>query len=121
MIEEVSLSNGLGWSPDGRKFYFIDTPTLGLDVFDFHPDAGTITGRKRLVTFVKGEGRPDGLTVDNDGCVWVAMFLGAQVRRYSPTGRLLATVAISAPQATSCCFGGRDGQDLFITSAAGLL
>jgi sugar lactone lactonase YvrE len=121
MLEEVSLSNGLGWSPCGRKFYFIDTPTLGIDVFDFHPDEGTISGRKRLVTFVKGEGRPDGLAVDGDGCIWVAMFLGAQVRRYSPTGRLLATVEISAPQATSCCFGGRDGQDLFITTAAGLL
>jgi sugar lactone lactonase YvrE len=121
MIEDVALSNGLGWSPDGRKFYYIDTPTLGIDVFDFHPDEGTITDRKRLVTFVKGEGRPDGLTVDNDGCLWVALYMGAQVRRYSPTGRLLATVAISAPQATSCCFGGRDGQDLFITSAAVLL
>ena len=121
MIEDVALSNGLGWSPDGRKFYYIDTPTLGIDVFDFHPDEGTITDRKRLVSFVKGEGRPDGLAVDDDGCLWVALFLGAQVRRYSPTGRLLATVAISAPQATSCCFGGRDGQDLFITSAAGLL
>jgi sugar lactone lactonase YvrE len=121
MIEDVALSNGLGWSPEGRKFYYIDTPTLGIDVFDFHPDEGTITDRKRLVTFVKGEGRPDGLAVDNDGCLWVAMFLGAQVRRYSPTGSLLATVTMSAPQATSCCFGGRDGQDLFITSAAGLL
>lgn len=121
MLEEVSLSNGLGWSPDGRKFYYIDTPTLGIDVFDFHPDEGTITDRKRVVTFIKGEGRPDGLTVDSDGCLWVALFLGAQVRRYSPTGRLLATVAIPAPQATSCCFGGRDGQDLLITSAAGLV
>ncbi len=67
MIEDVALSNGLGWSPGGRKFYYIDTPTLGIDVFDFHPDEGTITDRKRLVTFVKGKGRPDGLNVDNDG------------------------------------------------------
>jgi sugar lactone lactonase YvrE len=121
MVNGVAISNGLGWSMDGRKLYYIDTPTLGIDVFDYHPEDGSIDGRRRLITLLKGEGRPDGLTIDDEGCIWVALFMGGQVRRYSPKGYLLLVVTIPAPQATSCCFGGEDGRDLFITSAAARL
>jgi sugar lactone lactonase YvrE len=118
MLHNVTISNGLDWSPDGSTFYYIDSPTLSVDAFDFDMVRGTISNRRGIATIKFGEGAPDGMTVDREGCLWVAVFTSGEVRRFAPDGALLARVEISAPAVTSCTFGGSDGGDLFITSAA---
>ena len=118
VLEHVGLSNGLEWSPDGKTLYYIDSFTRSVDAFDFDAHSGTIAGRRSIVKIGVGRGGFDGMTVDREGCLWVAVFGPGEVHRYSPAGDLLARVQISAPAATSCAFGGADGADLFITSAS---
>ncbi len=118
ILPTVGLSNGLGWSADGTRMYYIDTPTLGIDVFDVDPADGSVYNRRRLITIEFGGGRPDGLCVDNEGYLWVAVFYSGTVRRYAPDGTPAGVVRISAPLATSCAFGGDDGETLFITSSS---
>jgi len=119
VLDGLALANGLDWSPDGTRFYLIDTLTAGIDVFDFDADSGTIAKRRTLVKIERGAGGANGLTVDETGCLWVALTGGGEVRRYSPQGGLLQRVAISVPGATSCAFGGAHGEELFITSRSG--
>jgi len=119
MLTGVSVSNGLGWSPDGKTMYYVDTKTGGVDAFDHEPGNGEIANRRRLVDIERGW--PDGLTVDAEGCLWVALWDGWAVRRYSPEGKLLDTVELPVQRVTSCAFGGTDLSTLYITSArAGL-
>ncbi|WAZ21500.1 SMP-30/gluconolactonase/LRE family protein [Streptomyces cinnabarinus] len=115
VLDEVTVSNGTGWSPDGRRMYYIDSPTRRVDVFD-HED-GEITNRRPLVRIEDGAGFPDGLTVDADGCVWVALWDGAAVRRYTPAGALDREILLPTPRITACAFGGADLTDLYITTA----
>jgi sugar lactone lactonase YvrE len=112
MVSNVGVSNGLGWSPDGTTMYYIDTQTGGVDAFDHDPSSGAIENRRRLADIDRGW--PDGLTVDADGCLWVALWDGWGIRRYTPDGRLLTTVEIPAQRVTSCAFGGTT---LYITTA----
>ncbi|MGW5614167.1 SMP-30/gluconolactonase/LRE family protein [Streptomyces sp. NPDC003877] len=115
VLDDVTVSNGTGWSPDGRLMYYIDTPTRRIDVFD-HAD-GRVSGRRTLAEIEEGAGFPDGLTVDADGCVWVALWDGAAVRRYTPDGRLDRVVGLPVPRVTACAFGGAGLTDLYITTA----
>lgn len=117
MVAPVTTSNGPAWSPDGRLMYYVDTRTRRIDVFDFDADAGTVSGRRTFVTFTDGPGRPDGVIVDTDGGVWVALWQGAAVQRYRPDGTLDLTVPVPTPCPTKCAFGGVDLGDLYITSA----
>jgi sugar lactone lactonase YvrE len=117
MLEGVTLSNGLDWSPGGETFYYVDSLTRRVDAFDFDPADGTIANRRIVVTFERGV--PNGMAVDREGCLWVAATGGGDVQRYTPDGKLLARVEISTPGATSCAFGGPDGGTLFITSRRG--
>jgi sugar lactone lactonase YvrE len=112
LIENVTISNGTGWSPDDRLVYYVDTPTHRIDLFD--ADGPGIRNRR---VFVEIAGDPDGLTVDADGCVWVALYGGGCVRRYTPDGRLDRTIEVPTPNTTSCCFGGLELRDLYITTA----
>jgi len=121
MVEGVTISNGLGWSPDGATMYYVDTPTLRIDRFDFDADTGDIAGRREFVTIREGGGRPDGLSVDSDGAVWVATWPGYAVHRYLPDGTLDAIVPLPVSNVSSCEFGGHDLRDLFITTAWELL
>lgn len=121
MVEGVSISNGLGWSPDGRTMYYVDTPTLRIDRFDFDPRSGDIEDRREFVTIRHGGGRPDGLTVDSEGAVWVATWPGYAVHRYLPDGTLDAIVPLPVSNVSSCEFGGVDLRDLYITTAWELL
>lgn len=117
ILKNVTLSNGLDWSPDGSTFYYIDSHSLSVDAFDFDPEHGTISNRRTVVTIKRGEGMPDGMTVDSEGCLWVAVLGAGEIRRYAPSGTQLSHIEVSAPAVTSCAFGGPDGADLFITSA----
>ncbi|HEX2133134.1 MAG TPA: SMP-30/gluconolactonase/LRE family protein [Actinophytocola sp.] len=115
VVTGVSVSNGIGWSPDGRTMYYVDTRTGGVDAFDHDPDTGTITGRRRFADVERGW--PDGLTVDAEGGVWVALWDGWGLRRYTPDGRLVVTVELPAQRVTSCAFGGPGLSTLYVTSA----
>ncbi|MFG2962014.1 MULTISPECIES: SMP-30/gluconolactonase/LRE family protein [unclassified Streptomyces] len=115
LLADVTVSNGTGWSPDGRHVYYIDTPTNRVDVFDY--DGELPSNRRPLVTIEEGAGYPDGLTVDADGCVWVALWDGGAVRRYTPTGELDRVITLPTPRTTACAFGGADLTDLYVTTA----
>ncbi len=112
----VTVSNGLEWSPDGSLAYYNDTPSHCIDVFDYASDTG-LTGRRTFVDLTAEQGMPDGLTVDAEGGVWVAMWQGSEVRRYDPAGVLSAVVGVAAHQVTACTFGGAGLDQLFITTS----
>ena len=113
----LSISNGIGWSPDGRTMYLADSGTRRIDAFDFSPTDGSIDGRRTVVQIADSKAAPDGLTVDDEGCIWVALWDGGEVRRYDAGGRLLATVPLPVDRPTSCAFGGPDQATLFVTTA----
>ncbi|MFJ8590397.1 SMP-30/gluconolactonase/LRE family protein [Streptomyces sp. NPDC093598] len=115
VLGDVAVSNGTGWSPDGRLVYYIDSPTRRVDVFD-HAD-GRISGRRTLAEIEESAGFPDGLTVDAEGCVWVALWQGSAVRRYTPDGELDRVIELPVPLVTACAFGGAGLTDLYITTA----
>jgi sugar lactone lactonase YvrE len=117
VLDAVHESNGIDWSPDDRLMYYIDSLERRVDVFDFDLDTGAITGRRPFAHVGEGDVLPDGLTVDADGGVWVALWGGSQVRRYYPDGSLDRVVALPTRQITSCAFGGSDLEDLYVTSA----
>jgi sugar lactone lactonase YvrE len=113
VLDGVTISNGLDWSPDGALAYYNDTATGQVDVFDYSREGG-LTNRR---LFVDTEARPDGLTVDADGGVWVALSNGGAVRRYTPDGVLDAVVELPATKVTACTFGGPRLDMLFITTS----
>jgi sugar lactone lactonase YvrE len=119
MIEGVTESNGLGWSPDGATCYFIDSREVPARIraFAFDADAGTLGPSRDLVVVEPGHGIPDGLVVDEEGCVWVALWGGGAVRRYAPSGELLEHHALPVSQPSCPGFGGKDLGDLYVTSA----
>ncbi|MFE9770591.1 SMP-30/gluconolactonase/LRE family protein [Streptomyces sp. NPDC005931] len=116
-LDDVAVSNGTGWSPDGRLMYYADTPTRRVDVLDHDPDSGRVTGRRTFAVVEDDAGFPDGLTVDADGCVWVALWEGGALRRYTPAGNLDRVVPLPVPRVTACAFGGGDLTDLYVTTA----
>jgi sugar lactone lactonase YvrE len=116
ILTGTTISNGLGWSPSGASFYFIDSPTERIDVFDFDLVTGALENRRPLAA-VEVEGAvPDGLNVDTEGCVWVALHGGWGLNRYSPEGELVAEVRLPVAKITSCCFGGPELGDLYVTT-----
>jgi sugar lactone lactonase YvrE len=117
MVERVTISNGLAWTSDGRTMYYIDTPTRGVDAFDFDPASGEISGRRRVVSIREGAGNPDGMTIDAEEHLLVALWGGGAIHRYAPDGQLVDEIPVPASQVSSCEFGGTDLRDLYITSA----
>jgi sugar lactone lactonase YvrE len=115
-LHSVTISNGVGWSPDARTMYYTDSVTHAIDAFDFDAETGTVRGRRPVIDVP--EGLPDGLCVDEEGAIWVAVYNGGAVHRYAPGGDLTGVVTIPAKLATSCCFGGPDLDILYITSAS---
>ncbi|GAA2003620.1 SMP-30/gluconolactonase/LRE family protein [Nakamurella flavida] len=116
VLTDLTISNGLEWSPDGSLAYFDDTPTGRVALFDYETAAG-LTNRRTFVEIDPDDGHPDGLTVDSEGGVWVALFGGGAVRRYLPDGTLDAVLEVPARQVTACTFGGPDLDQLFITTS----
>lgn len=114
MLRDVTVSNGIEWSPDGSRVYYNDTATFQVAIFDYSPKSGL---SNRRVFADLGDGRPDGLTVDSEGSVWVAVANGGQVRRYLSDGTLDEVVEVPAQKTTACTLGGDDLTRLFITTS----
>jgi sugar lactone lactonase YvrE len=117
MIRDVTISNGLDWRDDRAAMYFIDSPTRSIDVFDFDLTGGNIRNRRPFVSIPRDDGVPDGMTLDAEGFVWVALWGGGAVHRYAPDGRRDMVVRVPTRYPTSCTFGGSDLGDLYITTA----
>jgi sugar lactone lactonase YvrE len=118
VVKGVTVSNGLGWSPDGARMYYVDSPMRRVDVFDYDPAAGQASQRRGFADLTAFDGVPDGLTVDADGYVWVAIWGGGVLRRFAPDGTRDAVVEMPVSQPTSCAFGGPGMSDLYVTSAS---
>jgi sugar lactone lactonase YvrE len=116
VLEHVTISNGLEWSPDGTRAYYNDTPTYRVDVFDYDGEAGLVN-RRPFVRVEHEDGRPDGLTVDAEGGVWVALNHSGTVRRYTTDGVLDAVVEVQPHQVTACTFGGERLDELYMTTS----
>ncbi|WP_226782439.1 SMP-30/gluconolactonase/LRE family protein [Oceaniglobus trochenteri] len=117
MESGIHISNGLGWSPDHRTFYFTDSGIRTIWAYDFDLERGEIANRRAFVTLDEEQGVPDGLCVDAEGGVWVAIWDGWKVCRFNADGTLDREVSVPVPRPTSCCFGGADLKTLFITTA----
>src|SRR5262249_371524 len=113
----LTISNGLAWSPGGEKAYFGDTMTHRIDRFDFAGVEGRLEGRTPFVTIDEADGMPDGICVDADGGVWVALHGHGIVRRYDAAGVASAQVEVGCGPTTACAFGGHDLSTLFVTTS----
>lgn len=118
LLDGIGMSNGLDWSPDGAHFYHVDTLTQTVCRYDWDTIAGEPRNPVPFIVVPSGDGLPDGLCVDSEGCLWLAVWGAGEVRRYAPDGQLLGTVSVPTPNVTSCTFGGSRGNRLFITTAA---
>ena len=118
MVDELWVSNGLDWTADDRRMYFIDSFVQRVDVFDFEPATGAISNRRPLIEVPESWGFPDGMTLDAEGYLWVACWGSSRVRRFDPEGRLDREITLPVTQVSSCAFGGPDLRDLYITTAA---
>lgn len=116
VLDGLTISNGLEWSPDGSLAYYIDTPTQQVSVFDYDFDTG-LTARRTFVEIPDHLGGPDGLSVDAEGGIWVALFGGSAVHGYSSDGSLEEVVEVEARQVTACTFGGPGLRELYITTS----
>ena len=110
ILDELTIANGIGWSPDGSSMYYIDTPTERVDVYPYDGELGARS------TFAAVDGHPDGLTVDDEGFVWIAVYGGSRVERRAPDGSLDRVVRTPTENPTACCFGG---STLYITGGRG--
>lgn len=117
VLDGVTISNGLGFSPDHTRAYYVDSGAGRMDLFDV--DGGALTGRRPLLTLPRAEGDLDGLAVDTEGTIWVAVYGGGHVRRYSPGGELLEVVELPVPHVTACTLGGPGLTDLLVTTSRG--
>jgi sugar lactone lactonase YvrE len=117
ILDHITCSNGIGWSPDDRVMYYIDSGAQQVDVFDYERATGNVRNRRKLISIAADDGVPDGIAVDALGYIWVALWGGAAIRRFAPDGSLDKVLEIPAKQVTSCVFAGRDLTDLYITSA----
>ena len=117
MIGEVTISNGLAFSPDSRTMYHADTMPRVVHAWDFDADDGSISNRRLFAQFPTETDRPDGAAVDSEGCYWSAFYRGGKVVRLSPQGRLLEEYPVPAMCPTMCAFGGPDLRTLYVTTA----
>jgi sugar lactone lactonase YvrE len=115
----IGISNGLGWSPDDRRMYYIDSLVYRVDVLDYDGATGRMGERRPFVALGSDDVVPDGMAVDAEGGIWVAVWGGGVIQRYDADGQLTGVVRVPAANVTSCAFGGPDLDTLYITTAAG--
>jgi sugar lactone lactonase YvrE len=116
VLGDLTISNGIGWSPDGSRMYHVDSGAATITAYDFDLDKGEISAPTSLVV-LSGGGVPDGLCVDREGYLWVAIWGAGEVHRYTPEGQQVCVVEVPASQPSSCALGGPYGRELFITTA----
>ena len=118
ILDHMTIPNGLAWTSDRKTLFHIDSPELNVQAYPFTGATGELGPAVTVMTFDDDGSVPDGMCIDTEGMLWIAFFNGGRVRRYDPdSGQLLATVVLPAAQITSCCLGGEDMGDLYITSA----
>lgn len=117
VLEGLTISNGIGWTADGRTMFLNDSGPGTIDAFVVDPASGDLGSRRTIATFGGDDGVPDGLVVDEEDTLWVAFYGGGAVRRLTPAGDVLLTVRFPVSQTTACAFGGADGATLFVSSA----
>ncbi|XP_072017372.1 regucalcin-like [Amphiura filiformis] len=119
-VENIDIANGMAWSPDRKTMYYIDSLAFGVDAFDYNKTTGALSNRRQVIAIPhEEEGFPDGMTIDEEGMLWVACFSKSRVNRYNPvTGDKLQMLTFPATNITSCCFGGPNYDILFVTSSS---
>ena len=118
LFDQVSISNGMAWTSDHKTFYYIDSPTRRVDVFDCDMAGGSVSNRRTAFELPSGMGYPDGMCIDNEGMLWGALWQGWGVARFEPGGALLGKVEVPVECVTSCCFGGEKWDELYITTSS---
>jgi sugar lactone lactonase YvrE len=119
VLSPTTISNGMGWSPDNATFYFIDSTTGTVAAFPYNNDSGTLGSARTVVTIPDTEGIPDGLAVDQEGRLWIALWDGGCVVCHDPiTGARCYEIRLPVSRVTSCSFGGEHLDDLYITTAS---
>jgi sugar lactone lactonase YvrE len=117
VLTGIGLSNGLGWDPGDRLMYYVDSLTQRVDLLDFDLASGAVENRRPFAVIAEEDGIPDGLAVDDEGGIWVALHGGGRVLRFEPDGALAGHVEVPVPKVTACCFAGNR---LFVTARDGL-
>jgi sugar lactone lactonase YvrE len=119
LFDGVGVSNGMAWSPDDKTMYYVDSHRPRVEAFDFEAETGAISGRRVAFEIPPSMGCPDGMTIDEEGMLWVALWMGWGIGRWDPrTGRLIERIDVPAARTSSCVFGGPDLDMLYITTAS---
>lgn len=121
VLADVTTSNGIDWTSDSRRMYYVDTGTRRIDMFDYDAESAAIANRRPFVEIRPEHGKPDGLILDEEDFVWVALWQGRAVRRYAPDGRLVQQIDLPVTCPTKCAFGGAHLDELYITTARTIL
>jgi len=117
-LNNITISNGLDWSIDRKYMYYIDTADYAVRCFEYDINSGSISNPQIVITVPEDYGAPDGMCIDKEGMLWIAHWGGGNISRWNPVnGELLDRVEVPAPHVTSCCFGGKALDTLFITTA----
>ncbi|ARM75445.1 SMP-30/gluconolactonase/LRE family protein [Acidianus manzaensis] len=117
MLSQLTVSNGLGWNPENNIMYLIDSPIRKVYSFDYDLNKGEIFNRKVLIDFKDEVGNPDGMTVDEEGYLWIAHWNGGKISRWSPNGKKVFEIKLPVTYVSSVTFGGKEMNELFITTA----
>lgn len=119
VLDDVTISNGIIWSLDQKKMYYIDTPTNQVKAFDYDITTGDISSPRVIITIPEASGSPDGMTIDEEGMLWIGLYGGGAVGRFNPnTGELMQKIGVPALNVTACAFGGDLLETLYITTAS---
>lgn len=119
MIDSVTISNGIVWTKDSKTMYYIDTPSANIMAYDFDPETSTISNGRIAVKVSENDGFPDGMTIDENDMLWVGMWNGNAIAHFNPkTGELIDKIKVPAHNVTSCAFGGKDLDILYITTSS---
>src|SRR6056297_286428 len=117
-VTGVTVSNGITWSLDEKTMYYIDSNEFAVVAFDYDRQSGTIGNPQPAVVVPQELGKPDGMCIDSEGMLWIALFRGGAVTRWNPAdGSLMELIKMPALHVTACAFGGKDLKTLFVTSA----